>query len=85
MAAVVADSSGGNPERARVMIEDPDVAAFELPVVLVHRTDDLHPGCAPSRRELVGIVDVEGTFAQQEAVRLVVVDGNLPPIRRRSS
>jgi DNA polymerase-3 subunit delta' len=26
-AAVVADSSGGNPERARVMIEDPDVAA----------------------------------------------------------
>jgi len=27
VAAVVADSSGGNPERARVMIEDPDVAA----------------------------------------------------------
>ena len=27
MAAVVADSSGGNPERARVMIDDPDVAA----------------------------------------------------------
>ena len=27
MAAVVADSSGGNPERARVMVEDPDVAA----------------------------------------------------------
>ena len=27
MAAVVADSSGGNPERARIMIEDPDVAA----------------------------------------------------------
>lgn len=26
VAAVVADSSGGNPERARVMIEDPDVA-----------------------------------------------------------
>jgi len=26
LAAVVADSSGGNPERARVMIEDPDVA-----------------------------------------------------------
>ena len=27
MAAVVADSSGGNPERARVMVDDPDVAA----------------------------------------------------------
>jgi DNA polymerase-3 subunit delta' len=27
MAAVVADSSGGNPERARVTVEDPDVAA----------------------------------------------------------
>jgi DNA polymerase-3 subunit delta' len=27
VAAVVVDSSGGNPERARVMIEDPDVAA----------------------------------------------------------
>ncbi len=27
MAAVVAESSGGNPERARVMIDDPDVAA----------------------------------------------------------
>jgi DNA polymerase-3 subunit delta' len=27
VAAVVADSSGGNPERARVMIEDPEVAA----------------------------------------------------------
>jgi DNA polymerase III subunit delta' len=27
MAAVVADSSGGNPERARVMLDDPDVAA----------------------------------------------------------
>jgi DNA polymerase III subunit delta' len=27
VAAVVADSSGGNPERARVMMEDPDVAA----------------------------------------------------------
>jgi DNA polymerase-3 subunit delta' len=27
VAAVVADSSGGNPERARIMIEDPDVAA----------------------------------------------------------
>ena len=27
VAAVVADSSGGNPERARVMTEDPDVAA----------------------------------------------------------
>ena len=26
-AAVVADSSGGNPERARVMVDDPDVAA----------------------------------------------------------
>jgi hypothetical protein len=26
-AAVVADSSGGNPERARVMVNDPDVAA----------------------------------------------------------
>ncbi len=26
VAAVVADSSGGNPERARIMIEDPDVA-----------------------------------------------------------
>ena len=24
---MVADTSGGNPERARVMIEDPDVAA----------------------------------------------------------
>jgi DNA polymerase-3 subunit delta' len=27
VAAVVADSSGGNPERARVMVEDPEVAA----------------------------------------------------------
>jgi DNA polymerase-3 subunit delta' len=27
IAAVVADSSGGNPERARVMVDDPDVAA----------------------------------------------------------
>ena len=27
MAAVVADSAGGNPERARVMVDDPDVAA----------------------------------------------------------
>ena len=27
VAAVVADSSGGNPERARVMVDDPDVAA----------------------------------------------------------
>jgi DNA polymerase III subunit delta' len=27
MAAVVADSSGGNPERARVMVDDPDVPA----------------------------------------------------------
>ena len=27
MAAVVADSSGGNPERARIMVDDPDVAA----------------------------------------------------------
>jgi DNA polymerase III subunit delta' len=27
MAAVVADASGGNPERARVMVDDPDVAA----------------------------------------------------------
>ena len=27
MAAVVADSSGGNPERARVMVDDPDVSA----------------------------------------------------------
>ena len=27
VATVVADSSGGNPERARVMIDDPDVAA----------------------------------------------------------
>jgi hypothetical protein len=27
MAAVVADSSGGNPERARLMVEDPDVPA----------------------------------------------------------
>ena len=27
LAAAVADSSGGNPERARVMVEDPDVAA----------------------------------------------------------
>jgi DNA polymerase III subunit delta' len=27
MAAVVADSSGGNPERAQVMVEDPDVSA----------------------------------------------------------
>jgi DNA polymerase III subunit delta' len=27
MAAVVADSSGGNPERARVMLDDPDVSA----------------------------------------------------------
>ena len=27
MAAVVAESSGGNPERARVMVDDPDVAA----------------------------------------------------------
>ncbi len=27
MAAVVADSSGGNPERARVMVDDPDVVA----------------------------------------------------------
>jgi DNA polymerase-3 subunit delta' len=27
VAAVVADSSGGNPERARVMIEDPEVSA----------------------------------------------------------
>jgi DNA polymerase III subunit delta' len=27
VAAVVVDSSGGNPERARVMLEDPDVAA----------------------------------------------------------
>jgi DNA polymerase-3 subunit delta' len=27
VAAVVADSSGGNPERARVMIDDPEVAA----------------------------------------------------------
>jgi DNA polymerase-3 subunit delta' len=27
MAAVVADSSGGNPGRARVMVDDPDVAA----------------------------------------------------------
>jgi hypothetical protein len=27
MATVVADSSGGNPERARVMVDDPDVAA----------------------------------------------------------
>ena len=26
-AAVVADSSGGNPERARIMVDDPDVAA----------------------------------------------------------
>ena len=28
MAAVVADSSGGNPERARIMVDDPDVAAM---------------------------------------------------------
>jgi DNA polymerase III subunit delta' len=27
MAVVVADSSGGNPDRARVMVDDPDVAA----------------------------------------------------------
>ncbi len=27
MAAVVADSAGGNPERARIMVDDPDVAA----------------------------------------------------------
>jgi DNA polymerase-3 subunit delta' len=27
MAAVVADSSGGNPERARIMVDDPDVVA----------------------------------------------------------
>ena len=27
MAAVVADSAGGNPERARVMVDDPDVSA----------------------------------------------------------
>ena len=27
MAAVVADGAGGNPERARVMVDDPDVAA----------------------------------------------------------
>jgi DNA polymerase III subunit delta' len=27
MAAVVSDSSGGNPERARVMVDDPDVVA----------------------------------------------------------
>jgi hypothetical protein len=27
LAAAVTDSSGGNPERARVMVEDPDVAA----------------------------------------------------------
>jgi DNA polymerase-3 subunit delta' len=27
MAAVVADSAGGNPERARVMVDDPDVVA----------------------------------------------------------
>jgi DNA polymerase-3 subunit delta' len=27
MAVVVADASGGNPERARVMVDDPDVAA----------------------------------------------------------
>jgi DNA polymerase-3 subunit delta' len=27
VAAVVADSSGGNPQRARVMVDDPDVAA----------------------------------------------------------
>jgi len=27
MAAVVADSSGGNPERARIVVDDPDVAA----------------------------------------------------------
>jgi DNA polymerase-3 subunit delta' len=27
MAAVVADSSGGSPERARIMVDDPDVAA----------------------------------------------------------
>jgi DNA polymerase-3 subunit delta' len=27
MAAVVADSSGGNPERARIMVDDPDVAS----------------------------------------------------------
>jgi DNA polymerase-3 subunit delta' len=27
VAAVVADSAGGNPERARVMVDDPDVAA----------------------------------------------------------